>query len=1244
MPRKAFVADLDAAISTNTDQRISNIAVGEEDGTFTFQYTPAITGSEIIAVQALVPDVSAYPDDHQFLLFTTSENSPAAANEALEKLAGTLSLAPISISPLLAQVSRSLAKALSNGNEMDVDSDDLVMVEDSEDDDHDNQSYAGWSPRSPRAYDGLQGGGTLPATPAVPDPQKSARLRNDLRAAKDAGFKLSVLGGLQNGAPDGSVSLSCKIAKLGISHEAMQAWGLNAHQYMILVIRYRSGYASIERLVAEGNWSMLRSVDTRIGVSNHYKPSQTEVISAFSKPSTSSWQQSNEVNDNGMGHGRTGFRGLFISTPLNELMNERFVHLLKLRLQLGINWGGAEALYNDYQGKAMDGSESLDSKYYERDESRISLPPFVMADHLLDIAAASQPRSFPLLAAQFCLRHVVRCTEFCLVCHCKVDANFEALKPYVCSKPLCLYQYMSLGFGPSIEFEITSQPDVVDLLVSFCYASAVFGKLCHFPTGMSLVVPPVSSRISKPSQLSLLIKDTKQAALMPEPAAVTYRVTFDKQRSELIFQDTKESRAPCPVRVGEWIALTLGTNLMHAKETLHCRITETALYPTVKVAAISSSADGEPGKSGLVSSNVPHSVSSVVKRAASRSNTGSNQIPGPVGAALPMAAEFFVYDVNFDTLSDEDKRHSIIQILETLPTVSDMKTYLSHDASDQTTLSSWSYRLSPAALGILRWIIASNRSCIIQIDRDQDGSSVGQTEERIAGMSGWLQFRFAQGAPDKEQRFMDSLRESTKRLGLRHPSIFAWHGSPLGNWHGIVREGLHFDQMAHGRAYGHGCYHSLDFRTSAGYSNSFYPGDATARWPQSQLRIASAMCLNEIVNAPNEFISRTPHLVVAQLDWIQTRYLFVQSESSDLHAYPGYSNGSNQSVDEASTISHYPQDPGYTPLNSSGQPIVIPENALGRARWTQFQDLASESVSNGQYKVLQKGSKKMKLSEKVKQATVSRKPEKPEERIVINVDDDTDTIATSPSDNELLYPIDVDSESTSAKSKGKGKGRADKVLSSFVPGRLDHDTLQLLSAPSFATPSATKTLQREFQTLLKVQSAHPPHELGWSIDPAHLSTVYQWILELHSFDPELPLALDMQAKHVPSIVLEMRFGPDYPITPPFARVIRPRFRSFARRGGGHVTAGGALCMELLTNTGWSAVSSVESVLLQIRMAMSSTEPFPARLEDGPVSDYGIAEAVEAFVRSCRMHGWQVPKDVFQMGAEMGQETAAGSRY
>jgi ubiquitin-conjugating enzyme E2 Q len=51
---------------------------------------------------------------------------------------------------------------------------------------------------------------------------------------------------------------------------------------------------------------------------------------------------------------------------------------------------------------------------------------------------------------------------------------------------------------------------------------------------------------------------------------------------------------------------------------------------------------------------------------------------------------------------------------------------------------------------------------------------------------------------------------------------------------------------------------------------------------------------------------------------------------------------------------------------------------------------------------------------------------------------------------------------------------------------------------------------------------------------------------------------------------------------------------------------------------------MESVLLQIRLAMSSTDPRPAQLEHGMSRDYGIGEAIDAYVRACRVHNWTVP--------------------
>lgn len=200
----------------------------------------------------------------------------------------------------------------------------------------------------------------------------------------------------------------------------------------------------------------------------------------------------------------------------------------------------------------------------------------------------------------------------------------------------------------------------------------------------------------------------------------------------------------------------------------------------------------------------------------------------------------------------------------------------------------------------------------------------------------------------------------------------------------------------------------------------------------------------------------------------------------------------------------------------------------------------------------------------------------------------------------------------------------------FVPKSLDQSTLPMLREPSYASVTATLRLNRDLKALLKLQASQPLHELGWYINEEVISNVYQWIVELHSFDADIPLAKDMKAAGVNSVVLEMRFGKDYPHTPPFVRVIRPQFLPFMHGGGGHVVIGGALCMELLTNNGWSAALSIESVLLQIRLAICEEDP-PARLlTSGAVQqyqlDYGREEGVVGFLRACKSHGWEVPKD------------------
>jgi ubiquitin-conjugating enzyme E2 Q len=185
-----------------------------------------------------------------------------------------------------------------------------------------------------------------------------------------------------------------------------------------------------------------------------------------------------------------------------------------------------------------------------------------------------------------------------------------------------------------------------------------------------------------------------------------------------------------------------------------------------------------------------------------------------------------VYDQNFDDMDNTKKAETIVLLLSTLPSISELRTYLDQQMrTSEPNLRAWKTRVSPAALGLLRWIIASNRSCIVQVDicpgqEDVDVSvaKIRLDQKCLNVPDNWLQFRFAQGSPDKEQRFLDALRSEQAKLDPRYPTLFAFHGSPIQNWHSIIRHGLDFKETMNGRAYGHGVYHAMDQNTSIGYA------------------------------------------------------------------------------------------------------------------------------------------------------------------------------------------------------------------------------------------------------------------------------------------------------------------------------------------------------------------------------------------------------------------------------------------
>lgn len=154
-------------------------------------------------------------------------------------------------------------------------------------------------------------------------------------------------------------------------------------------------------------------------------------------------------------------------------------------------------------------------------------------------------------------------------------------------------------------------------------------------------------------------------------------------------------------------------------------------------------------------------------------------------------------------------------------------------------------------------------------------------------------------------------------------------------------------------------------------------------------------------------------------------------------------------------------------------------------------------------------------------------------------------------------------------------------------------------------------ITKEIKAMLKTQQEVGPTKAGFYFDPERSNdNAFNWVIEIprESFEDGLPLRKDLQKHDIKSILMEIRFGDTYPFSPPFFRVVHPRFLPFIHGGGGHVTGGGSICMDtsrspclshcrsslticffrpahLLTNDGWSSVYSIEAILLQIRIAM-----------------------------------------------------------
>ncbi|KAI1196857.1 hypothetical protein F5X97DRAFT_334398 [Nemania serpens] len=1125
---------------------------------------------DVQVVLTLRTETAAYPGQNYFLVYTNEGISPKVGSILDDAMTSTTGMC---IVDLLRALSRRLCNCLDlkDGEDDDDDDQDFTMTDADADSDSFELSDDSDSDNPFEEDDGDDGdfglADGLSGTVQRGIPNAALQnIRQDFKAVRDAGFRVGMICGVEHVSAYSIMSMSIKASKLGFSSETHIALNLAPSDYVVLLMKYAGGYVSFEDTLTRPAGQT--SLELRLRKCSKYRPTPEEAIATFSPGNLPNKSYSQGLLTFGVG------------SSIDLLLNGGFLSMMKLRRMKNVSWDDAKWIHSQVARHGWD-SDSItipSSSLSSTSVTDTSLPPILMSDHL----STGNPVSLPLVTMQFALRYLVKCRDYCMICHDKIAENFEALKPYVCGNPLCLFQYMSLGLGPSIDHEIINQEHVVDLLVSFCYASLYYTpaqkpRLREFPSGLNLQVPCVrrpeyNHRI--PGSFTM-----RGYGSLIDPLGIE---VFWFDNKAIITDISYATRSD--LTVGQWVVI----HTDHAVKKDKSETLDQDIFHWARIEAIT---DLELNLHIASRHPVPMKLEHTEKVTSWDWDDTS-----------PSLGRLVLCNQSLDELgSDEDKAFSLTLLLLVLPSVTEMRSYLLGHQSRQ--LATWN-RIPPAAMKLLRWIIASNRSFIVHLDNphshginpaEPGNQKPDRSRERISGLEGWMQFRFAQGSPEKEALFLNSLREVRER----HRTILAWHGSAIGNWHSIIREGLDFKVTANGRAYGDGVYFSRSFEYSLSYTapqaSATRPSGSLSNsnlltWPQSSLQITQAISLNELVNLPSKFKHSLNCYVVDVLHWIQCRYLFVRPKQ------PGISPVTPKEI-ERNAAEEFEQDPKYSITGLQNQKVFVPKIAIPSFQRPQHHA-----------RICPQGLDRARGDD--------TDDEDVEDSKFLAYEDSLQTRSsrTEPSMNHLP-PTRIYQE----------------PQTDFRPDTLDFSKLPQFAVPSYATKPAQQTIQRELQKLEKVQSATPLHELGWYLHIDKIENMFQWIVELHSFDPSLPLAKDMKAAGITSVVLEIRFLRGFPLTPPFIRVIQPRFLPFANGGGGHVTAGGAMCMELLTNTGWSPVSSMESVLLQVRLAMCNLEPRPARLAKFAggtgATQYSLREAVEAYMRAAAVHGWEVPVEL-----------------
>jgi ubiquitin-conjugating enzyme E2 Q len=247
---------------------------------------------------------------------------PDNASASVASTLADISATGKTVLQILELVSRKLESTDTDGDQQMLNSQQLEGLEDGSDDDDDYEEdyFPGDEDLMPKPF--VAGHQTsTPGAFAEPTTAFRERVRRDLLAAKSNGFKVGQLGGLMDGLGC-YISLSIRIAKLGISEEAMQAWQVEPSEYFIALFHYPGGYKNMDDLQSYDANQTQHNFGVRVGISKSYKPTLQEAVQAYTMLSREDEKRrggSQQADSQQQSAIQQGFRHSFISRPLNEL-------------------------------------------------------------------------------------------------------------------------------------------------------------------------------------------------------------------------------------------------------------------------------------------------------------------------------------------------------------------------------------------------------------------------------------------------------------------------------------------------------------------------------------------------------------------------------------------------------------------------------------------------------------------------------------------------------------------------------------------------------------------------------------------------------------------------------------------------------------------------------------------------------------------------------------------------------------